>query len=79
MLVDAETLLPARDGWSRVFGEATQRILPELFESFVEITTPSRVTLFGVGVHANTVTASILAVLGAVRRAAARGLTAPAP
>ena len=23
MLVDAETLLPARDGWSRVFGEAT--------------------------------------------------------
>lgn len=40
MLVDAETLLPARDGWSRVFGEATERILPELFESFVEITTP---------------------------------------
>ena len=40
MLVDAETLLPAPDGWSRVFGEATERILPELFESFVEITTP---------------------------------------
>ncbi len=40
MLVDAETLLPARDGWSRVFGEATERIKPELFESFVEITTP---------------------------------------
>ena len=40
MLVDAESLLPARDGWSRVFGEATERILPELFESFVEITTP---------------------------------------
>lgn len=40
MLVDAETLLPARDGWSRVFGEATERIMPELFESFVEITTP---------------------------------------
>jgi carboxylate-amine ligase len=40
MLVDAETLLPARDGWSRVFGEATDRIKPELFESVVEIVTP---------------------------------------
>ncbi len=39
MLVDAETLAPARDGWSRVFGEATKRIKPELFESFVEINT----------------------------------------
>ena len=39
MLVDAETLGPARDGFSRVFGEATERIKPELFESFVEITT----------------------------------------
>jgi glutamate---cysteine ligase / carboxylate-amine ligase len=40
MLVDAETLEPARDGYSRVFGGATERIKPELFESFVEITTP---------------------------------------
>jgi carboxylate-amine ligase len=40
MLVDAETLEPARDGYSRVFGEATERVKPELFESFVEITTP---------------------------------------
>jgi glutamate---cysteine ligase / carboxylate-amine ligase len=40
MLVEAETFLPARDGWSRVFGEPTERIMPELFESFVEITTP---------------------------------------
>ena len=40
MLVDAETLLPARDGWSRVFGEATDRIKQELFESLIEITTP---------------------------------------
>ena len=40
MLVDAETLEPARDGFSRVFGEAAERIKPELFESFVEITTP---------------------------------------
>ena len=39
MVVDAETLEPARDGFSRVFGEATERIKPELFESFVEITT----------------------------------------
>ena len=39
MLVNAETLEPARDGFSRVFGEATERIKPELFESFVEITT----------------------------------------
>lgn len=41
MLVDAETLLPARDGWSRVFGEETDRIKPELFESLVEIVTPA--------------------------------------
>ena len=40
----------------------------------MEITTPSRVTLFGVGMHANIITASILAVLSAVRRADARGL-----
>jgi glutamate---cysteine ligase / carboxylate-amine ligase len=39
MLVDAETLEPAHDGFSRVFGESTERIKPELFESFVEITT----------------------------------------
>jgi glutamate---cysteine ligase / carboxylate-amine ligase len=39
MLVDADTLEPSRDGWSRVFGGATERIKPELFESFVEITT----------------------------------------
>jgi carboxylate-amine ligase len=39
MLVDAETLEPAHDGFSRVFGEATEPIKPELFESFVEITT----------------------------------------
>jgi len=46
--------------------------------AFVEITTPSRVTLFGVGVHANIITASILAVLSAVRRAADRDLLQPA-
>ena len=39
MLVDAETLEPAPNGFTRVFGEATERIKPELFESFVEITT----------------------------------------
>jgi 2-isopropylmalate synthase len=42
--------------------------------TFVEITTPARVSLFGVGIHANLVTASILAVLSAARRAEARGL-----
>jgi len=41
---------------------------------FVEVTTPSRVTLFGVGIHANIVTASLLAVLSAVNRATQRGL-----
>ena len=39
MLVDAETLEPAHDGYSRVFGDATERIKPELFESFVELNT----------------------------------------
>ncbi len=39
MLVDAETLEPSRDGFSRVFGQPTDWIKPELFESFVEITT----------------------------------------
>jgi 2-isopropylmalate synthase len=41
--------------------------------AFVEITTPSRVTLFGCGVHANIVSASLLAVLSAVNRAMAQG------
>jgi carboxylate-amine ligase len=44
MLVDAETLEPAQDGFSRVFGEATERIKPELLESFAEITTSVVVT-----------------------------------
>jgi carboxylate-amine ligase len=39
MLVEADTLEPARDGFSRAFGGAMGRIKPELFESFVEITT----------------------------------------
>jgi 2-isopropylmalate synthase len=42
--------------------------------SFVEITTPARTTLFGVGIHENIVTASLLAVLSAVNRAMQRGL-----
>jgi 2-isopropylmalate synthase len=42
--------------------------------AFVEITTPSRTTLFGVGIHENIVTASLLAVLSAVNRAMQRGL-----
>ena len=42
--------------------------------AFVEITTPGKETLFGVGIHDNIVTASLLAVLSAVNRALRRGL-----
>lgn len=42
--------------------------------AFVEITTAARATLFGVGVHENIVTASLLAVLSAVNRALRRDL-----
>lgn len=41
--------------------------------AFVEITTPSRITLFGCGVHDNIISASLLAVLSAVNRALAQG------
>ncbi|HEX2494244.1 MAG TPA: 2-isopropylmalate synthase [Steroidobacter sp.] len=41
---------------------------------FVEITTSARTTLFGVGVHENIVTASLLAVLSAVNRALRKGV-----
>lgn len=68
MLVDAETLEPARDGFSRVFGEATERIKPELFESFVEITTTVVET-------AGEVEAELRALrLEVAERAAAHGL-----
>jgi carboxylate-amine ligase len=68
MLVDAETLEPARDGFSRVFGEATERIKPELFESFVEITTTVVET-------AEEVEAQLRALrLEVAERAAAHGL-----
>ena len=40
--------------------------------AFIEVTTPDRTTLFGVGIHANILTASILAVLSAVQRWQAR-------
>ena len=39
LLVDADTLEPSPDGFSRVFGAAAEHVKPELFESFVEITT----------------------------------------
>jgi 2-isopropylmalate synthase len=42
--------------------------------AFVAITTPARATLFGVGLHENIVTASLMAVLSAVNRALQRGL-----
>ena len=41
--------------------------------SYIEITTHSRRTLFGAGMHPNIVTASLLAVLSAVNRAIATG------
>jgi len=41
--------------------------------SYIEITTQSRRTLFGAGMHSNIVTASLLAILSAVSRAIAQG------
>ena len=41
--------------------------------AFVEITTPARVTLFGVGMHRNIVSASLVAVLSAMNRAFKHG------
>jgi 2-isopropylmalate synthase len=52
---------------SRSAGSGAQAV------AYVEITTHSRVTLFGVGIHHNIITASLLAVLSAVNRATARG------
>ena len=52
---------------SRAAGSGAQAV------AYVEITTHSRVTLFGVGIHNNIITASLLAVLSAVNRATARG------
>jgi carboxylate-amine ligase len=68
MLVDAETLEPAPDGYSRAFGVAGERIKPELFESFVEITTPVVST-------AEEAECELRALrLGVAERAAAHGL-----
>jgi 2-isopropylmalate synthase len=41
--------------------------------SYIEITTRSRRTLFGAGMHPNIITASLLAILSAVNRATALG------
>jgi 2-isopropylmalate synthase len=41
--------------------------------SYIEITTRSRRTLFGAGMHSNIITASLLAILSAVNRAIAHG------
>jgi 2-isopropylmalate synthase len=48
---------------SRGQGSAAQAV------SYIEITTKSRRTLFGAGMHPNIITASLLAVLSAVNRA----------
>jgi 2-isopropylmalate synthase len=50
---------------SRGQGSAAQAV------SYIEITTRSRRTLFGAGMHPNIITASLLAVLSAVNRAIA--------
>ena len=42
--------------------------------AFVEIATPSRITLWGTGIHESIVTASLLAVLSAVNRGLRRGV-----
>ncbi len=52
---------------SRGRGSAAQAV------SYIEITTRSRRTLFGAGMHPNIITASLLAVLSAVNRAIACG------
>jgi 2-isopropylmalate synthase len=41
--------------------------------SYIEITTRSRRTLFGAGMHPNIITASLLALLSAVNRAIVQG------
>ncbi len=46
--------------------------------AFVEITTSARVTLFGVGMHGNIVSASLVAVLSAVNRAFKQGVLSDA-
>jgi 2-isopropylmalate synthase len=52
---------------SRGHGSGAQAV------SYIEITTRSRRTLFGAGMHPNIITASLLAVLSAVNRAIAAG------
>jgi 2-isopropylmalate synthase len=58
---------------SRGKGSAAQAI------SYIEITTRSRHTLFGAGMHPNIITASLLAVFSAVNRAIAKGALAVQP
>jgi 2-isopropylmalate synthase len=55
---------------SRGQGSAAQAV------AYVEITTRSRRTLFGAGMHSNIITASMLAVVSAVNRAIDRGALA---
>jgi 2-isopropylmalate synthase len=47
--------------------------------SYIEITTRSRRTLFGAGMHSNIITASLLAILSAVNRAIALGALSAQP
>jgi 2-isopropylmalate synthase len=57
----------AYDEHSRGQGSAATAV------SYIEITTRSRRTLFGAGMHPNIITASLLAILSAVNRAIAQG------
>jgi 2-isopropylmalate synthase len=58
---------------SRGQGSAAQAV------AYVEITTRTRRTLFGAGMHSNIITASLLAVVSAVNRAIHRGALAATP
>jgi len=58
---------------SRGQGRAAQAV------SYIEITTRSRRTLFGAGMHSNIITASLLAVISAVNRAVRSGALTQTP
>jgi 2-isopropylmalate synthase len=58
---------------SRGQGRAAQAV------SYIEITTRSRRTLFGAGMHPNIITASLLAVISAVNRAIRSGALTQTP
>jgi glutamate---cysteine ligase / carboxylate-amine ligase len=68
LFVDAETF-EVRPGFSRVVGEGDDRVKPELFESFVELTTPALPDAYAVLAELRRARAAI------AERAVAHGLT----